>query len=362
MTEPKTTVSGSAMASLQDALLVHCRSRDLPRVTEVIGGDPGCGVVLTPGSMQGLRQRLRHLQRYVPAGRILLDAGRYAGKSRKFAQDAFTPEWIALQRELGLSVIPDVGYIDQGDDEGLRSILRRTRELGVDALAPLGLHSSWLADGAGLDALIEAVNEANVPIAVMLEHSKDPFSAARTLRGTLRLIREVPNPVIFLRCDLSSIGLLCHGAHAAAVGTTSGLRHIYPLTDTAGGRPPKASAVVRQCLSYVSLEKIFTTVQADPENQMWVCDCLSCNGETIDQMYMRRDPEAAAFAHSVEVLRQLRFDLVVNAPPSARAASWASECSNALFRAEEMAAIDTTWPSPRMLDHWTAAHPATRHH
>lgn len=170
--------------------------------------------------------------------------------------------------------------------------------------------------------------------------------------------------MMVLRCDLSSIGLLCHGAHATAVGTTTGLRHIYPISPGGGGHAPKPAALVRECLSYVSLEKIFTTVQAEPDNQVWVCGCLSCNGEMIDQLQMRPDKDAretAAFVHSIEMLRELKTKLVVDSPFSVRASSWAADCDNALFRADEMTRIDDTWPRPKMLEHWAWVHPATRH-
>lgn len=360
MIEATTSSHSSLAGSLRDVLLVQCRPKDLPVVTEMVTGDPGCGVVLTETNPLTARQRVRHLQQQVPAGRILLDSGACAGTNRKWARAQFSPNWISLQRDLGLWVLPDAGYVDEGDIEGLRSILRRAGELGPDVIAPLGLHKSWF-ERIGLPTLIEAVGEANVPVALMLEHKKDPFSVAVTLRGALQLIRESPQPVIFLRCDLSSIGLLCHGAHAAAVGTTTGLRHIYPLpTKKSSPPPPKVSAVVRECLSYVSLEKIVAAVQAEPDNQMWVCGCRSCNGETIDQIYMRGDRETAAFIHSIEMLRELRAGLMVDPSPVTRTASWASQCDDALFRAEEMTAIDPSWPSPRMLAHWTAVHPAIR--
>lgn len=362
MSEATIRSSSSGVGSLQDVLLVQCRPADLSMVTEVIADDPGCGVVLTDQNLRKARQRLRHLQQRVPSGRILLDTEACAGSTRRWAREPFNSDYIALQRELGLWVLPDAGYVAENDAEGLRSILRRTRALGADAIAPLGLHRSWLNEQLGLNTLVEEVGEADVPVALMLEHTGDPFSAKRTLLGVLRLIRESPQPVMVLRCDLSSIGLLCHGAHAAAVGTTTGLRHVYPITTGGGGwHPPKVAALVRECLSYVSLEKIFAAVQADPENQLWVCGCLSCKGETIDQIHMRSDRETAAFVHSIDMLRGLRAGLLSDPSPASRAAAWASECSNALFRADEMTDIDETWPAPDMLAHWAAVHPATRH-
>lgn len=135
--------SSSTVASLQDVLLVQCRPKDLSVVTDMVADDPGCGVVLSDKNHQRARHLLQQLRRRVPPGRILFDTESCAGAARKKAEAPFSRDCIELQRELGLWVLPDAGFVDGGDHKGLRSILRRTRELGSDAIAPLGIHRSW---------------------------------------------------------------------------------------------------------------------------------------------------------------------------------------------------------------------------
>ncbi|TCO45855.1 hypothetical protein EV192_12041 [Actinocrispum wychmicini] len=62
--------------------------------------------------------------------------------------------------------MPDAGYVAEGDTAGLESILTRVRSLGEDAIAPLGLHLSWLDTNRGLTTLKEQVEAAGVPIAI----------------------------------------------------------------------------------------------------------------------------------------------------------------------------------------------------
>ena len=85
------------------------------------------------------------------------------------------------------------------------------------------------------------MHAAGVPIALVLEHRVDPYSVARTLSGVLQLLR-IGRPVLQLRCDVSGLGLLCHGAHAAAICTRSSLRHLYPQNDS---RPRPVVHLVR---------------------------------------------------------------------------------------------------------------------
>ena len=155
-------------------------------------------------------------------------------------------------------------------------------------------HPWWLRPGGGLDTLVEQVHTAGVPIAVVVEHRDDPFGVARTLRGMLALL-DVTVPVIQLRTDLFGLGLLSHGAHAAAVGTQTRLRHLSPIPKkpgSAGGYRPLVATLVRECLSFVSVDKIALAVQSNPDDSLWTaCTCPTCNGRQLDFIASLPEPD-----------------------------------------------------------------------
>jgi hypothetical protein len=336
--------------SLADTLLVqtdaaHCM--DAAECSDRVGG----GLVLTGDKALSAAQYLLDIKGYDRP--ILLDRGRYAGNGRTFAGSAFDTNWISRQRKLNLAAImPDAGYVGEGDEPGLVSILTRAADMGEGVVATLGLHLSWLDAKRGLGTLIEQVGQAGVPVAIALEHQKDPLAKLYALDGLVELLAQ-PVPVILLRCDVSAIGALCFGALAAAVGTSTGLRHIYPLPKkdaNGGGTAAKTAAVVRGCLAYVQLDKIDLAIQADPDNVLWECDCRVCNGQSLDWLGSAPVPESASYLHSLETLYRIRNDLLGNAATQAeRRAAWIAQCDSAVFQHLDI----NKWEPPQALCNWT---------
>jgi hypothetical protein len=344
--------------ALADVLLVQV---DAPAYAAAIecSDRVGGGLMLTGEKALAIAEYvLDHHQYRRP---VLIDRARYAGGKRRFATGTFDASWITRQRRLGLSaILPDVGYVGQDDEPGLVSILTRVADLGPGAVAPLALHLSWLNAKANLGRLTDHVQSAGVPIALALEHEKDPLSARYAIDGLITLL-ELPIPVIMLRCDVSAIGALSFGATAAAVGTTTGLRHIYPLPkpDASGGfgGGPKPAAVVRGCLAYASLDKIDQAVQADRDNLLWACSCRVCAGRTLDWLGSAPDPETAAFQHSLETLYQIRRDLLgreERATGTQRRQSWIAQCDSAMFQHLDIQSTIYQWEPPRALGNWAA--------
>ncbi|HUR08495.1 MAG TPA: hypothetical protein VM347_38565, partial [Nonomuraea sp.] len=105
--------------ALTDVLLVQADASDahvdiaIERANRV-----GGGIVLTGEKALQKAEHLVRVQRY---GRpILVDRSRYTGKNRLPASAAFDVGWIQQQRLLGLpAVIPDGGYVDEYDEDGL---------------------------------------------------------------------------------------------------------------------------------------------------------------------------------------------------------------------------------------------------
>ncbi len=200
---------------------------------------------------------------------------------------------------------------------------------------------------------------ARVPVAVALEHSADPLGVQQVLRGLLLLL-ATGVPVVLLRSDVSAIGALCHGAHAAAVGTTTSLRHIYPMPKPdagGGGRRAGVAVFVPHCLSYLGVDKVAGAVQRTPDmSHLWVCECTACAGRTMDHFATIRDEATrtdVAFRHSVELLHQLRDELLApHLDEADRELAWHERCKAAAWHHTEIGAQLFDWRPPNFLTAW----------
>ena len=114
------------------------------------------------------------------------------------------------------------------DTESSDTILSRAAGLGPGVIATLPLHISWMERKRSQEHLIAAIGEAGVPIAFIFEHASDPLAKKASLFGFVNVLRTVRVPTIVLSCDVSALGAMAFGAHTVAIGTRSGLRHLYP--------------------------------------------------------------------------------------------------------------------------------------
>lgn len=350
---------GSAVSErlerLRDALLVQCTAAQAHDALTLADHRPAAGVVVCTRKRADAWALADAAER---AGTVLLvDAERYKGKSRLAGSQRFDPGWLRMQREADLPVLSDSGHIAEHDVAGLDSVLGQARAHG-DVIAVLPLASSWWFDRArGLPCLLDKVHDAGVPIAVVLEHRADPLSVARSLDGLLALL-GVGVPVVQLRCDVSGLGLICHGAHAAAVGTSTSLRHLFPAATGGGGggRPASISTLVGGCLSYIAIEKIALAVAADPDDSLWTaCLCPACKGRQLDTIAQAPEHERAgrAFGHALHTLFDLRDHLIGRAANQvARQQSWHEHCSSALARYDQLDAAGQGWTVPAFLRNW----------
>ncbi len=91
-------------------------------------------------------------------------------------------------------------------------------------LAVLPVESWWLRDG--LDLLIEEVQAARRPVALVLHAFFNALDDSGRVAGLIRFLSAVDGiPVVLLRCDISGVGAVAYGAHAAFVGVSASLRH-----------------------------------------------------------------------------------------------------------------------------------------
>ncbi|UWP80843.1 hypothetical protein Dfulv_37775 [Dactylosporangium fulvum] len=351
------TVTGSACVMITErSLLVHCSANQALRCAR-IADRPGGGLVVSPHQRDeaGLLATAAYLLRQQNFGApLLLDAARYAGQARLPASAPFNPRWLRRQRELGLTVLTDSGYVDSDDERGLAGILHRAAIL-PDVVAVLPLHPLWLRDRMHRAVLTGHIRAAGVPVALVLEAHRDPFALPGVVAGLLEVLRcEVPT--LLLRSDISALGALCHGALAAAVGTVGALRHLAPKLPAPRPVPrPAPSTVFRPTLSYRRLGAIARAKRGRADPQLWGCACEVCDGRDVDWMadLPEREREVPAFEHSIRVLRQLREELLgEGVPAEASRRSWTARCVDAAYRSRELG-----WPPAPMLAHWREAAP-----
>ncbi|MCS7484632.1 hypothetical protein ACFFQW_41085 [Umezawaea endophytica] len=337
---------------LRQALLVHTDANRAELALELADRDGGGLVLHGKGKALMAARHLKYAKKFQRG--LIVEADAYTGKHRKLAADAFDANWISQQRRLGLSVVlPDGGYVAEGDESGLYSILARVKADGQpDLVAPLALHKSWLDAKAGLPTLLRHVIDAGVPVALTIEHPKDPYATRSLLQGLVEVL-QLEVKVYLLRCDVAAVGALCFGAEAAAVGTRTGLRHLFPRKENGGGGAmPSVAALVRGMLSYISLDKIEPEIQQNPDNDLWKCGCVVCGGQSLSWIKSAPKPEDAAYLHSVEVLYQIRAELFDNLATSAeRRLAWIGLCDSAIFQHEGTAA---DWNPQRVLGNWAS--------
>lgn len=355
-TSPTTSLAGlpQALSPGFPSLLVHGRATDASAIGVLSAGQGFGAVLLAPSRTTPARLRTvltHHHEVGADPGHILFDANEYSGKNRSTGAEAMDPTWIRAQLNAGTQwALTNSGFIPAGHEEALRAVLRSARGMGGQVIAALPLHHTWLQKGTSL--LVEEVNAARVPVALMLEHSSDPLGARDTVRGLVRLLDEADVPVLLLRSDISVIGAVAWGAAAGAFGTSTSLRHIWPSKEGGGGyRTPQIATLIRPTMSMVSLARIGDAIAVAPD-PMWNCDCPVCYGRSIAWIAS----ETEAFQHSLAGVADIAQRVLdPNLSPAERRQSWSSMCASAQFRCMELADLTRSdWKEARFLGAWVA--------
>jgi hypothetical protein len=341
-------------------LLIHARPNEAPAVAALCGQEP-VGAVFVAANSETASGAIAAMRQASDTAPVMFDANRYSGKSRKAAQNGIDRRWIETQHNLGaIWALTDSGYIADGDIDGLRSILGATRQIKDRVVAVLPLAGSWWDEGPR-QALTNEIGEHGVPIALILEHPDDPFSAVRTVRGVASLLSQAPVPVMNLRSDLSGLGVLAFGGTAAAIGTASSLRHLYPVPKQGGGfgRQPQISMLWPQGLAYRTVDKLTDAIAADPDSTNWLCDCSVCYGRSLEWILNSTDLHTNSFRHSVAAIRRIA-DNVDNPMLTAgeRQSSWLEMCRVAQAVSFEVADLSGKgWAPPKALGAWNRSLP-----
>jgi hypothetical protein len=337
------------LPTLKDVLLIQGNPSDLGNILGVLR--PGAGMALSGNSAMSSCSLVRDAGWDGP---LVVDRRLYAGAGRKLAVHGFSEAWLHAQDEAGLDAIfTDSGYIDARDFAGLDFVLddaeRIAADLGQPVVAVLPLNAWWLSEG--LRALLTALSRTSLPIALALEHSRDPLSVRRNLDGLVAVLRTCASrfqTVILLTSDTSALGALAFGATSAAFGVRPSLRHLYPRKG-GGAVDSRPSALMDAVLSILKVDKIALGVSRDPGHPRWFCECSTCSGRTLDWLSLATPTEA--LLHTLERMLDLR-DSLVRLSTADRERSWRAKCGAAAFEFENLGLAGVLWDVPGFLRHW----------
>ncbi len=328
---------GDTLGDLSGRLLVQCRPGQAKNAARVASAH-GTGLVLT-GRIP--RPTVEALRAHGFTGPILCDANRYSGRRRTMAAVGIRESWLDEQHDLGLTALTDSGYLPPHDWRGLRRILTDAASRPAPTVAMLPLSARWFEHS--VDGLAEEIDHHGVPVAVAIEHAKDPFGVRYVTRGFLELL-TVSVPVLLLRSDVSALGALAHGAHSAAIGTTTRLRRIPPRTGRGAVGFGSLRAFVPPLMGHHPLDSMSRLAP------YWHCDCHECGGNMLTDLTKTPRPEVSAFRHSLSA--QLKLWSSLRADRSV-VDGWLAHCGQALSVHRRLATTLPTWYPPANLHSWT---------
>ncbi len=338
------TTNPRGLLTLTGSLLTQAEPSEAMPLAAVTG-HPGGGLVVSGRDALQLVEHLKWRRYQAP---LLADRQRYKGNRRKLASEQFDADWISRQQRLGLpAIIPDAGYVALGDLPGLRSVLQRSAEI-PGAVALLALANWWMHD-EGLKLLMAELRGAGMPVALVLEHSKDPLSVSRILRGVVAVLRAGIT-MLTLRCDPSALGLLANGALAAAYGTRTSIRHLYPVSGGGGGNnKSRESALWPAGIALHYRDLLYDAVSASPADPCWACSCPVCGGRRLDRLDMA--PLDEVRAHNSASLLELRAEMA-GISPASRPRWWARRCRDAELAHAAVDAGPVALTCPKSLIWW----------
>lgn len=334
--------------TLRDHVLVQAAGRDIGDAVP-LGRRPGSGVVFTGDGAVAFGRSARD---HGFDGPLLIDRRHYAGGSRMPGSTRFSANWLAQQREIGVStVLTDSGYVGEADSGALRSVLRQAADAGDNVTAVLPIHPRWLRDD--LDVLIREIVHHDVPVALALEHRTDPLGTVRAVAALVELLRAARS-VALLSTDVSALGAIAFGARWAAVGVRTSLRHLYPITDR-GQQHPSTSCYIDPLLSMVTVGRLVEARRATSDSAVWECPCRTCRRRPPGWILTASPPEVNR--HTFELLLNRRSGLAELPPGREREESWRRQCGDALDRYEELGRERLGWDAPGYLTAWARARP-----
>jgi hypothetical protein len=247
------------------------------------------------------------------------------------------------------------GFIPAGDADAMKAAVHIAN--GLDRRDTLLWMPAWYtwAREPDVSQFIAIARRSAHPIALTLGDAGDPLKHPGVPEGLRRIVAEVPRLVVW-RTDLAGIDGLVHGALAAAVGVTAGLRHTTEPGKN-GFSPNPADRTPR-----VLLDHMLRFVTARKMQEEWFastpapsCDCDVCGGHQLDRFTSVPADHIEAYRHNIVRLTAMHTDLLACGTSGlARKDWWREWLEDARAAHTELEGqISSKVPFPAVLESWS---------
>lgn len=277
--------------------------------------------------------------------KVLVDPATYVPHEQgETTPGMFGDIWLERQQAAQPAVLlTDTSQIRKGDRASLQQALDRWSTVSEPTAVVLAIESWWLR--GGLSCLVEEVQQAGRPVALVLLHHYNGLDAAGAVAGMVTLIRAVsPIPVVLLRCDVSAIGAVAYGGYAGFIGTSSTRRHgSLPMRrsrqDLTADRDKSPSVFVPRLHQYLKASRLPAVTRRN-DDDILRCDDSHCRGESLlriarlAELDIRQARAEAAHHETASMERLARTILTASEPKDV----WWEHCRSGADTAARLSA------------------------
>lgn len=291
----------------------------------------------------------RYLEPSSPGSLQLIDESRLAAENQAVLR---TSVYLAPSQRVGGTLASLQEVLDAGE--------RFLEAVGDQAHAapgyvPIVVGPQWRR--AMLDDMCAELSMRRLPIAFLFASTHDPLSTAGDVAAAITLISAVTDSIV-LRCDLSAIGLVAHGARWGAIGASSDMRHVFiPMSRKAvDSRRSDRSAHVFVPSLRAWLRGSKLTFIDGPED-LFCCDCRLCGGRSVLR-FRESGPlddlvRAEADAHAALAWRLIAARVLDDNVADPRR-SWQEECASGLRSYSILSEHGVELKPPSYLGAWSS--------
>jgi hypothetical protein len=290
---------------------------------------------------------------------VLIDPAVYAPNSSTEPETLFDyDDWLVRQRAAGVPLIlTDTPRIRNDDVSELQKALARWDTIDEPTLVVLPLEPWWLRRQQGLPRLIEEVQSAGRPVALVLLHRYNGLDIKGAVAGLLEFISAVrPLPVVLMRSDISAIGAVAHQAFAGFVGWSANTRHgPLPMRRPGGDdeQDESPSVFVPALNDYLKSSKLPALAHIR-RMEVLRCDDRECRGDSLLRIADMaetdlRDSRTLANLHNLASTEQLARRVLAAADPRV---AWWEACNAGAKTIASLAGSGVSLPLHRWLRQW----------
>ena len=111
-----------------------------------------------------------------------------------------------------------------------------------------------------------------------------------------------------MRCGIAAAWLVAHGAAAAAIGTSSAVRHLWLPSKRKGDRATKSTVCVPSTAAWIDVSYLVDADDYAVDDDLWRCECTVC-GPDGDVRALANAPDSSTEVHSFAAAMSLVHDV-----------------------------------------------------